>query len=153
MLASTRRRPIRSPSVPSSGDASVPMNCSAPKAVSHSTEPVCTSTYQPRISVSISSAQAVHRSAGHWKRKLRVANGARNGQRAVAGGKSGEPSAARAMARSPVCGRMVAGPGRASQHLSDSQGRAKIHSPPAPARWTPPPTMPPPPAGPLPTPS
>src|SRR5262249_26278540 len=44
--------------------------------VSHSTEPVSTSTYQPRMMVSISNAHEVSRSAGHWKRKHRVANGA-----------------------------------------------------------------------------
>jgi hypothetical protein len=39
------------------------------------TDPVSTSTYQPRIRVSISKAQDVARSAGHWKRKLRTRNG------------------------------------------------------------------------------
>ena len=37
----------------------------APKAVSHCTEPDSTSTYQPRISVSISKASDVIRSPGH----------------------------------------------------------------------------------------
>jgi hypothetical protein len=31
-------------------------------------------TYQPRMSVSISNAQEVRRSAGSWKRKLRIRN-------------------------------------------------------------------------------
>ena len=66
MPASTRRRPTRSPSVPSSGDSSVPPYIRAPKIVSCTTEPDSTSTYHPRINVSISNAQAVHRSAGHW---------------------------------------------------------------------------------------
>src|SRR5262245_34693993 len=48
----------------------------APKMVSITTEPVVTSTYQPRIRVSISNAHDVSRSAGHWKRKLRLRNGA-----------------------------------------------------------------------------
>jgi hypothetical protein len=54
------------------GAASVPRNCSEPNAVSQSTEPVWTSTYQPRTIVSISKAHEVRRSAGHWKRKLRT---------------------------------------------------------------------------------
>src|SRR5262245_33658981 len=37
------------------------------------------STYQPRISVSISNAHDVSRSAGHWNRKLRTRNGANGG--------------------------------------------------------------------------
>jgi hypothetical protein len=32
--------------------------------------------YQPRMSISISAAQEVARSDGHWKRKLRTRNGA-----------------------------------------------------------------------------
>lgn len=39
--------------------------------LSSTTEPVSVSTCQPRISVSISNAQEVARSEGHWKRKLR----------------------------------------------------------------------------------
>jgi hypothetical protein len=46
----------------------VPRNCSEPKAVSRSTEPVLMRTYQPRMIVSISEAQEVRRSADHWKR-------------------------------------------------------------------------------------
>ena len=75
MAVSTRRRPSRSPTVPSIGDSSVPPYIRAPKIVSCTTEPDSTSTYQPRINVSISSAHAVHRSAGHWYRKLRVPKG------------------------------------------------------------------------------
>jgi hypothetical protein len=33
--------------------------------------------YQPRIRFSISNAHEVARSAGHWNRKLRTANGAK----------------------------------------------------------------------------
>ena len=56
---------------PNIGDTRVPVYCRAPNNVSSSTDPVSVSTYQPRISVSISKAQEVSRSAGHWKRKLR----------------------------------------------------------------------------------
>ncbi len=66
---------MRSPATPNSGDTSVPRYCDAPNIVSHNTEPVSTSTYQPRMIVSISNAHEVARSAGHWKRKLRTANG------------------------------------------------------------------------------
>ena len=52
----------------------------APNTVSSSTEPVSTRTYQPRISVSISNAQEVSRSAGHWNRKLRIRKGASVGR-------------------------------------------------------------------------
>ena len=82
MPQSTLRWPIRSPATPKIGDTSVPANNSAPNTVSISTEPVSTSTYQPRISVSISKAHDVNRSAGHWKRKLRTLNGD------IAGGRS-----------------------------------------------------------------
>jgi hypothetical protein len=68
MPASTLRSPRRSASTPISGESSVPTNCSAPKIVSINTDPLSTSTYQPRMIVSISSAQAVQRSAGHWNR-------------------------------------------------------------------------------------
>ena len=44
---------------PSVGAISVPRYCSAPNTVSHSTEPVSTSTYQPRIRFSISNAHEV----------------------------------------------------------------------------------------------
>ena len=59
---------MRSATTPISGAISVPTNCSEPNTVSHSTEPVSTSTYQPRIRVSISKAHEVNMSAGHWKR-------------------------------------------------------------------------------------
>ena len=93
MATSTRRRPTWSARVPISGEASVPTNCSAPNNVSISTEPVSTSTYQPRMIVSISSAQAAHKSAGHWKRKLRVPNGAIMGKRPRAVSFIARPSA------------------------------------------------------------
>src|SRR3990167_738477 len=67
---------MRSPMTPNIGASSVPTYCSEAKMVSISTERVSTSTYQPRISISISSAHEVARSAGHWKRKLRTLNGA-----------------------------------------------------------------------------
>src|SRR5215210_6864216 len=54
---------MRSPTTPNIGAISVPMNASEPNKVSSSTEPVSTSTYQPRMSVSISNAQEVSRSA------------------------------------------------------------------------------------------
>ena len=63
---------------PNIGAASVPRNCCEPKAVSHSTEPVWTITYQPRMTVSISNAHDVRRSADHWKRKLRTRKAAGN---------------------------------------------------------------------------
>ena len=62
--------------MPTTGDTRVPTYISDPNSVSSTTEPVSTSTYQPRISVSISMAQAVSRSAGHRNRKLRVRKGA-----------------------------------------------------------------------------
>jgi hypothetical protein len=54
----------------------VPRYCNEAKSVRSSTDAVSTSTYQLRISVSISNAHEVARSAGHWKRKLRTRNGA-----------------------------------------------------------------------------
>ena len=54
----------------------MPRSSSEPNAVSYSTEPVSTITYQPRMTVSISNASDVRRSAGHWKRKLRTRNAA-----------------------------------------------------------------------------
>src|SRR3546814_17893670 len=68
------------------------------------TDRVSTSTYQPRIRVSISKAHDVARSAGHWKRKLRTRNGASVASGAIAsktphrdatrgGGASGPPLA------------------------------------------------------------
>src|SRR6185503_12945364 len=71
------RPPSRSPSTPNIGAASVPRNCSEAKAVSHMTEPVLTSTYQPRMSVSISNAHDVSRSEANWNRKLRTRRAAR----------------------------------------------------------------------------
>src|ERR1700694_5961990 len=68
-----RRPPTRSPSTPNMGAARVPRNCAEPKRVSSSTEPVCTITYQPRMSVSISNAQEVRRSAGAWQARVRGA--------------------------------------------------------------------------------
>ena len=59
------RPPSRSPSTPNIGAASVPSSCNEPNVVSSRTEPVCTMTYQPRMSVSISNAQDIRRSAGH----------------------------------------------------------------------------------------
>src|SRR5690349_17616064 len=67
---------MRSPSTPKNGENTEPSQASEPNSTSCSTEPVVESTYQPRISASISNAQEVARSAGHWKRKLRTANGA-----------------------------------------------------------------------------
>src|SRR5688500_1711259 len=70
------RLPKRSLRTPKNGAASVPRNCSEPKRVSISTEPVLTRTYQARIRFSISTAHEVRRSAGNWKRKLRTRNAA-----------------------------------------------------------------------------
>src|SRR5262245_33285209 len=67
---------MRSPITPTIGAISVPMNSIDPNSVSSTTEPVSTSTYQPRMIDSISKAQEVTRSAGHWKRKLRTRKGA-----------------------------------------------------------------------------
>ena len=64
------------------GASTAPTHISAPKPTSHSTEPVAVRMYQPRISASISKPIDVARSAGHWKRKLRTAKGARAGFRA-----------------------------------------------------------------------
>ena len=80
---STLRWPRRSPARPNIGAIRVPKYCSAPNSVSSSTEPVSTRMYQPRISSSISIAQDVSRSAGHWKRKLRTSNGISKGERAM----------------------------------------------------------------------
>ena len=68
MAQSRLRWPMRSPTTPSRGATSVPTNSRAPNSVRSRTEPVWTSTYQPRISVSISKAQEVSRSEGHWMR-------------------------------------------------------------------------------------
>src|SRR5262245_57167796 len=76
---SKARPPSRSPRTPNIGAASVPMNWSDANAVRSSTDPVSTSTYQPRISVSISNAHDVNKSAGHWNRKLRTRKGANAG--------------------------------------------------------------------------
>ena len=79
MTQSTLRWPTRSPTTPNIGATRVPASCSTPNRVSITTDPVSTSTYQPRISVSISKAHEVSRSAGHWNRKLRTRNGASAG--------------------------------------------------------------------------
>ena len=62
---STMRCPMRSPMTPNIGDSRVPTYCSEAKIVSISTDWVSTSTYQPRMSISISMAQDAARSAGH----------------------------------------------------------------------------------------
>src|SRR6185503_8422110 len=72
---STLRCPMRSPARPKNGENSEPSQASAATVASCCTEPVVTSTYQPRISASISNAHEVSRSAGHWKRKLRTEKG------------------------------------------------------------------------------
>src|SRR5215471_8738485 len=77
------RLPMRSPAKPKNGEIKVPRNCSEPNSASASTEPVATSTNQPRITPSISKAQEASRSAGHWKRKLRTSNGASTETRAT----------------------------------------------------------------------
>src|SRR5688500_8564037 len=69
------RCPIRSPATPKKGENSDPSHARAATMTSCCTEPVAASTYQPRISASISKAHDVARSAGHWKRKLRTAKG------------------------------------------------------------------------------
>ncbi len=74
---------MRSPAMPKNGEINVPRNCSEPNTASANTEPVETSTNQPRITPSISKAHEARRSAGHWKRKLRTPNGASAGTRAM----------------------------------------------------------------------
>src|SRR5258706_13499676 len=74
-MQSRVRCPTRSPATPKNGEKSEPSQASAATITSCCTEPVAESTYQPRISASISNAQDVARSAGHWKRKLRTAKG------------------------------------------------------------------------------
>ncbi len=59
---------MRSPIMPNTGATNVPTNWSEASTVSSSTEPVSTMMYQPSTSVSISNAQEVSRSDGHWKR-------------------------------------------------------------------------------------
>src|SRR3990172_7371769 len=76
MVQSRLRWPIRSPTTPNIGAIKVQIYCSEANTVNSSTDLLSTSTYQPRISVSISKAHEVARSAGHWKRKLRSRNGA-----------------------------------------------------------------------------
>src|SRR5713226_6081768 len=97
---STIRPPTRSPSTPNIGAASVPSDWSEPKAVTHSTDPVLTITYQPRMIVSISNAHDVTRSAGHWKRKLLT----RNAARITGGSEEGERWTRRGI-RYNICGR------------------------------------------------
>ena len=65
MAQSTLRWPIRSPITPNIGASKVPMYSSDANRVSSNTDPVSTSTYQLRISVSISKAHEVAASAGH----------------------------------------------------------------------------------------
>src|SRR5436190_3825648 len=74
---------MRSPAMPKKGEIRVPRNCSDPKIASASTEPVETSTNQPRITPSISKAHDASRSDGHWKQKLRIRNGASAGTRSI----------------------------------------------------------------------
>src|SRR3954468_8500093 len=76
MAQRTLRCPRRSPITPNIGARSVPMNVSEAKIVSIATDCDSTSTYHPRIRFSISNANEVERSAGHWKRKLRTWKGA-----------------------------------------------------------------------------
>ena len=75
------RRPILSAMLPMAGANSVPRCCIEAKSVSMMTLSVAVRMYQPRMSVSISCAQEVSKSAGHWKRKLRTLKGARNERR------------------------------------------------------------------------
>ena len=70
--------------MPNSGATSVPKYCSEPNSVRSRTEPVSARMYQPRISVSISLPQEVSMSAGYWKRKLRMRNGASSEDDAIA---------------------------------------------------------------------
>ena len=65
MAHSTARRPTLSATTPNIGEIKVPRNCRDPNAVNSNTEFVSTSTYQPRIRVSISKAQEVSKSDGH----------------------------------------------------------------------------------------
>ena len=59
---------MRSPTTPNIGAIRVPTKLSEANTVKSSTDPVSTRMYQPRISISISNAHEVSRSAGHWKR-------------------------------------------------------------------------------------
>src|SRR3974390_2375060 len=83
MAHRTLRWPRRSPAMPSIGARRLPRYCSEANNESKTTEPVSTSTYQPRMRFSISMPQEVSKSAGHWKRKLRIRNGAKMGKRAI----------------------------------------------------------------------
>jgi hypothetical protein len=74
-MQSSVRCPMRSPSMPKKGEKREPSQPRAAMPTSCCTEPVVERIYQPRISASISNAQEVIRSAGHWKRKLRTAKG------------------------------------------------------------------------------
>ncbi len=78
-MQSSLRSPMRSPTMPKNGANSDPVHCSAANTTRYCTEPVAESTYQPRISASISNEIDAARSAGHWKRKLRTRKGARAG--------------------------------------------------------------------------
>src|SRR5205809_126809 len=89
------RSPMRSPRMPKNGEKSEPTHASAAKATRYWTEPVAVSTYQPRISASISNASDVARSAGHWKRKLATRKGAKAGLRELSRAPSFLPGLAR----------------------------------------------------------
>src|SRR5262249_23624777 len=73
------------------------------------TEPVWTITYQPRMSVSISNAHDVRRSAGIWKRKLRTRKAAGGFIGGPWGGSRGAPRPPQAP--QPPAGRSGAAPG------------------------------------------
>src|SRR5579883_776238 len=83
MAHSTGRCPMRSPAMPNIGAARVPKYCSDANRVRSRTEPVSVRMYQPRIRFSISEPQDVSRSAGYWKRKLRIWNGANSDERST----------------------------------------------------------------------
>src|ERR1044071_9463706 len=111
---------------------SVPRYCEAPNTVSQTTDFVSTSTYQARMIVSISNAHEVSRSAGHWKRKLRVANGASIAKRATPEtGASGELSGGREVSvrRSSIVHKVAA-----NATLPDRAGQASINTAWAPCR-------------------
>ncbi len=62
---------------PTNGENNEPAYCSAPNAANASTEPDCTSTNQPSISISISNAHEAAKSPPHCRRKLLIRNGAK----------------------------------------------------------------------------
>ena len=65
VLSKIRPSMLVKPAIPKNGEISVPRNCSEPNSASARTEPVETSTNQPRMTPSISKAQEASRSAGH----------------------------------------------------------------------------------------